>query len=203
MQIEDKFPKQWLKFSLIVFIIFSILTIPTLVSDIFVSDQKIVFSLLVIYCSGITQTIPMYLAKKLQLSYKKLIYFTAATSALIALCGVFFSYDPSLEISVKMLVATVIATIIPICISTFKKFLFYSIKSLTPQNIGVKRLCLVAGLFGCIILSATQWKCGYKCSSSFFEHFEWYSILYLALAFCAPFILTKFIEYIVDGFKQK
>ena len=77
------------------------------------------------------------------------------------------------------------------------------LKDFVSQNIGVTRLCLVAGLFGCIILSTTQWKCGYKCSSSFFEHFEWYSILYLAIAFCTPFIVSKIIEYITDGFRQE
>lgn len=203
MNNEDIFPRQWLKFSFIILFIFSVFTIPTLLSDYFVGLQKIVFSLVVIYCSGIIHTIPMYLAKKLQLTYKKFIYFAAATSALIALCGSFFSYDPSLEISVKILLATVIATIIPICIFTLKKISLYCIKYFTPKNTGVKRLCLVAGFLGDILLSTTEWKCHYHYSCNFFEHFELYSILYLALAFCTPFILAKIIEYIADGFRQE
>ena len=76
------------------------------------------------------------------------------------------------------------------------------LKFFTPKNIGVKRLCLVVGVLGDILLSTTEWKCHYHYSCNFFEHFELYSILYLALAFCTPFILSKIIEYITDGFTQ-
>ena len=76
------------------------------------------------------------------------------------------------------------------------------LKFFTPKNIGVNRLCLVVGLLVCAIFLLIDW-CDYRTSYLLTDFKLWETILYLALAFCTPFILAKIIEYIVDGFKQE
>lgn len=75
------------------------------------------------------------------------------------------------------------------------------LKFFTPKNIGVKRLCLVVGLLVCAIFLLIDW-CNRGTCYLLTDFEPWEAILYLALAFCTPFILSKIIEYIADGFRQ-
>ena len=76
------------------------------------------------------------------------------------------------------------------------------LKFFTPKNIGVKRLCLVVGLLICAIIFLIDW-CNRGTCYLLTDFEPWEAILYLTLAFIAPFILSKIIEYIADGFRQE
>lgn len=110
--------------------------------------------------------LPMYIAWKRNTKNKHTVYTLSFISGIFGIIPLF----------------TVIALILA---------LTGTLRSTSPRNRGVRRLCVFTSIvLGTIVALYTDWD-------------QDLSILYLTLAFIAPFILTKIIEYIVDGFKQK